>query len=49
MPQGVTGRQDPARAQGHIKDGHPAEWLRRGAVNRRPGRGRIAPTRPFVA
>ena len=31
MPQGVTGRQDPARARGHIKDGHPAEWLRKGA------------------
>ena len=31
MPQGVTGRQDPARAWGHIEDGHPAEWLRKGA------------------
>lgn len=49
MPQGVTGRQDPARVHGHNEDVHPAEWLRRGGVNGRPGRGRIAPTRPFVA
>ena len=28
MPQGVTGRQDPARARGHNEDVHPAEWLR---------------------
>ena len=28
MPQGVTGRQDPARVHGHNEDVHPAEWLR---------------------